>query len=189
MAKSTTLNQDKNDDDSTPLQLIRLNNTERTSVQIKTLLEVVSSCENAVIIIPETGCTVEMEDVIKQSATETYLAAQIRLRDILDDQARWGLADEKDDQAADLVEGNLMIQDAQMAALKASQLPHRKLNCQLRLFDVGWIAWTGGENPLTDVLHGIGRSPEEALAAFDKNYATITPTDTSTAAPETPEKK
>jgi hypothetical protein len=188
MAKSTTLNQDKNNDDSTPLQLIRLNNTERTAVQIKTLLEVVSSCENAVILIPESGCTVEMEDVIKKSATETYLAAQIRLRDLLDDQARWDLADEKDDQAADLVEGNLMIQDAQMAALKASQLPHRRLNCQLKLFDAGWIAWTGSDNPMSDVLHGIGRSPEEALNQFDKNYSDtsmVTPAET----PETPEKK
>jgi hypothetical protein len=183
MAKSTTLNQDKNDDNSTPLQLIRLNNTERTAVQIKTLLEVVSSCENAVIIIPESGCAVEMEEVIKRSATETYLAAQIRLRDLLDDQARWDLADEKDDQAADLVEGNLMIQDAQMAALKASQLPHRRLNCQLKLFDAGWIAWTGSDNPMSDVLHGIGRSPEEALNQFDKNYS-----DTSMVTPE-PEKK
>jgi hypothetical protein len=188
MAKSTTLNQDKNDGDSTPLQLIRLNNTERTSVQVKTLLEIVSSCENAVILIPEVGCTVQMEDEIRKSATETYMAAQIRLRDLLDDQVRWGLHDEKDDQAADLVEGNLMIQDAQMAALKASQLPHRRLNCQLKLFDAGWIAWTGSDNPMSDVLHGIGRSPEEALNQFDKNYSDtsmVTPAET----PETPEKK
>jgi hypothetical protein len=170
MAKVTTLFPDSGDKKS-PVQLTSLNNLERTQQQVQTLLNIASNCENVLVFETEIGSSVEVEDDVQESATETYLAAHVQLRNIIDDMSRWGDTDSGEIQTRQLVEGNVNLLKKQQAAIDEQSKPHRRLNCQLRLFQNGWVAWVGAETPNSDTLHGIGTSPELALEAFDRNYA------------------
>ena len=158
------------DGDRTPVQLLRLNGLERLEQQVKILCGISSTCEQVLAVSEDEDSTLEIDEKVTGCAIETYVAAHMQLRNIIDDSARWGATDPTDCSTEDLVKGNARIQEKQMEALRQSQMPHRKLNCQLKLFQTGWIAWMGGEFPSSSLLHGIGSSPEEALNNFDINY-------------------
>jgi len=170
MAKSTTLFPDSGDK-RTPVQLTALNNLERTQHQVQTLLNIAANCENVLVFETETGSEVEVDERVVDSAIETYLAAHEQLRNILDDMDRWGDSDSGDVQTRELVDGNLNLLNKQHALLADQSKPHRVLNCQLKLFQAGWIAWVGADSPSSNTLHGVGTSPELALEAFDRNYS------------------
>jgi hypothetical protein len=171
MAKLTTLFPDSGDKKS-PVQLTTLNNLERTQQQVQTLLSITANCESVLVFQTETGDTVEVPDEVKDSAAETYLAVQHQLRNIVLDPIRWDNSDTGDIQTRELVEGNVSLLKKQQDLLSEQAKPHRRLNCQMKLFQNGWVAWVGAELPTSDTLHGIGTSPELALAAFDLNYST-----------------
>lgn len=188
MAKVTTLFPDK-DGDRTPVQLTRLSNTERTAAQVQVLLNIAANCADVCAIALESGDQFDPSDEVVEAASETYVQAQIQLRNIIDDMSRWGTVDEQDTLAEDLVKGNALLLKKQQAAVDSTQAPHRRLNCQLRLFQAGWIAWVGADTPSPEVLHGIGKSPKEALENFDRNFEAATDNTPDTLTTSAPVKK
>jgi hypothetical protein len=161
-------------DGDSKFQIIRTNDNERTQSQIQTLLNVAHNLGDILVLVADSGTEIDVDEAVVASAIETYLSVNVQLRNIIDDMPRWQRSDDNAEKISEqLVNSGLATARKQQALLDEQNRPYRKLGVQLRLFQSGWVAWTGGTEPNTSLLHAVGQSPEEALENFDKNYARV----------------
>jgi hypothetical protein len=173
------------DDNRAKLQVIRVADVARTANQIGTLLNLTNSVMPFLIQNPEVGTAVAQNDEAAKSARETYLLAQTRLRDLVDDQARWGSEDDMrkpfealqaSQRAAQEAEAKLS--KAKVDLLKSATRPCVQLAAKVAQLQVDgearWVCWFGPHPQQTDLV-GVGRSAEEAMRRFDERYTEQVP--------------
>ena len=131
------------------------------------------------LINPWHGFRADGEDAPKNpeariALENTLIKACDRLDKILSDDRRWsidyqmGLEDEFKKSHAN----NVAFLEAQRTAAEEVASPHFQHRPKLAKSQDGqlWIAILGDENDLDNAITGIGRTPEEALQEFDKNF-------------------
>lgn len=162
-------------------QVIRVADITRTVQQANTLLGIAAQSANLLVKSHDIGTTVEIDPVAAEAARKTYELAHVRLRDLIDDEARWG----KDDDLrpafdklhasqAKVHEAEALLADKQKELVAASMRPSVFLGAHVRQFALPtgekvWVAFLGSA-PHPDSVVGEGASPKEAMDAFDRAY-------------------
>lgn len=160
--------------DEKPFAIVRASDIEKTGSQVAVLCQIIDTVLPFLRNAPDTGTTVELAKGAEDEAMKTFELANIKLRDIIDD-PRWDLKPtdaEKASQAT--LEANTVKNLSSAKLVDAMAAPHKLCNANIRLFpSVGWVAWVGDGMPTHHHLHGVGQSPAQAFAAFDRNYSQI----------------
>ena len=156
-------------------RLVRLNNIDRTQQQVRVLLSVVDMCQHLMVKDPEIGCTIDINPEAEKAAADTYALAQVRLRDLIDDQERWGKSDSQADVFTErLAKANLEVAEQQKINLDLLRRPSRIYSATVQKVPlqnsrIVWCAFLGSQ-PMNAALLGLGESPAAALAAFDEEF-------------------
>lgn len=173
------------DENRAKLQVIRVADVARTANQIGTLLNLTNSVMPFLIQHPEIGTAPAQDPEATKSARDTYLLAQHRLRDLIDDQARWGAEDDMRKPFEALQESQRAAQEAETELAKAKTelvksgtRPCVQLNAKVAQMSVDgqprWVCWFGPHPGQTDLV-AMGRSAEEAMRLFDQKYTESLP--------------
>jgi hypothetical protein len=158
-------------------QLIFPNREAVTTGQLANALQVCSMTVTA-LINPWRGF-VEGEDAPKNpeariALENTLIKACNRLDEILSDDRRWSVDYQMalEDEFKKSHAQNLRYVEAHASAAEEVASPHYQHRPKLAKSADGkmWVAILGDERDLNNALVGIGRTPEEALAEFDKNF-------------------
>lgn len=163
---------------STPTKLVQFNSLERLVTQVNTLLAVVDKTHDLLQTGHDVGASVETDPQAKEECRKTHELAHLRLRDILDDQQRWGAQDPQHDRLVQrLIESNLKVHEEQRRSVAEARRPSALLRATCRVASlmldgqraVRWVAFLGAQ-PTNDGLVGIGASPDEAMRNLDARY-------------------
>lgn len=159
-------------------QLIFPNREAVTTGQLQNAITVCSMAVTA-LINPWKGFVADGDETPKVpeariALENTLIKACDRLDKILSDDRRWsidyqmGLEDEFKKSHA----FNLKFLEAQSAAAEEVASPHFQHRPKLAKSADGklWVAILGDESDVSNAVVGMGRTPEEALAEFDKNF-------------------
>lgn len=164
-------------EDDKPLAVVRASDIEKCGSQVAILCQIIEEIGPWCREHLESGCVVNCTPGTQEEATKTFELANIRLRDIIDDSRRWDLVPTGAEKAsADVLEVYKQKAIAQTALVNALLAPHKRLNARIQLFPgTGWVAWVGGPLPYKHDLNGVGNTPSQAFAAFDRAYTEQAP--------------
>lgn len=173
---AVTTSEDSENDKS--LAIIRASDIEKSGSQVAVLCQIIETIGPWCREHLETGCIVNCAPGTQEQAAKTFELANIRLRDIIDDEAsgRWGLRPTGAEEAsAATLEAHRQKTIAQTKLISELSAPHKLMSARIRFFaGTGWVAWVGaGEFPHPLELNGVGNSPAQAFAAFDRAYNTL----------------
>lgn len=153
----------------------RVADVARTGNQVGILLRICESNGNLLAVHNDVGTTTDLDKEAVESARSTFLLAQQRLRDIVDESARWQIHDNLEQHIEAIQRAARETEEIRRDLAASLSKPHRTLGAHLAQFvqnDTGrsvWVAWIGNV-PRPDGLCGEGLSPAEALDAFDQAY-------------------
>lgn len=169
------------------VQVVRVADVTRTGNQVAILLSVLGSSIQLLRADTDVGAHAELDKEAQEEARKTYSLAHLRLRDIIDDQERWTRDDDMSEPFRVLNEGQANLAKAQrevelerIETLKELRRPCRVHGAQLTqtVIDgagtVGWVAYLGPV-PRPDGMVGVGLTPEQAFADFDRNFTAPVP--------------
>ena len=160
--------------DGPKYKLIRSTDLDRTKEQVGILISVLEEARTMAHVFLDSGQTYEVDPRVKEAAARTYESAALQLRNLLDEQPRWGPVDpEVEGFVEQLAQSNLEVAEAQKRLLLERTRPCFVIGATLHRIVVegqpGWLAAVGKE-PDPNSLVGLGLSPEQALRAFDVAY-------------------
>lgn len=137
-----------------------------TSHQIGALLSIFGAAGNFLISGESLRSRDEHESDARDEAAKTFALANLQLRNILDEQARWMIQHPDEMEQLEREMG-----DARLALLNDMRRPSLVMSAKVRYIEAygKWIAWVG--DLVDGTLHGSGETPSAALAAFDVVYA------------------
>lgn len=145
-----------------------------TREQSQTLLNISHHCLNLLISHQEVGTETKMDPDAVKAASDTYCLAQLQLRHLIDDQARWKI-DTRDKVQAEKIK----TLKAQRESIRELQRPSRIYSAKVGRFEVEgrhvWLAWIGGPVPTESDLVAEGLSPAHAMSAFDEAFTRLLP--------------
>lgn len=142
----------------------------KTAQQLRVLIAVMRET-GELICAGENFCSRDQpENDAREQAAKTYEMAAIRMRDILDDQTRWQAVDPADRLEDKIEEIDSAISQVRLQTLQQMQRPSIALQARVQFLpNLGkWAAWVGDLG--TASLHGLGPTPEIAMAMFDEVY-------------------
>ena len=160
-------------------QLLFPNRENVTTGQLQNAITVCSMAVNALINPWQGFSNVSSEDAPKTpeariALENTLIAACNRLDKILADDRRWSIEYQMalEDEFKKSHASNLAFLESQREAAAEVASPHFQHRPKLAKSQDGklWIAILGDEKDLSNAVVGIGRTPEEALREFDKNF-------------------
>ncbi|HSX11621.1 MAG TPA: hypothetical protein VLF94_07905 [Chlamydiales bacterium] len=114
---------------------------------------------------------------VSDSAAATFISVCNRLDEIVADKSRWNLEFQKNlEQKAEVIhQQNLGVLRTQQAAAAEVISPHFRYRPNVaRSPDGGWMAYLG-DPTTTNVILGLGRSPNEAVLNFDSIFKGTVP--------------
>lgn len=157
-----------------PLAIVRASDIEKCGSQVAILCQIIEEIGPWCREHLEAGCVVNCGPGTQETAIKTFELANLRLRDIIDDEAsgRWGLKPTGAEEASSKVlEAYRLKAEAQTKLVNKLLAPHKAYNARIHFYPgTGWVAWVGGPVPLKHDLNGVGNSPAQAFAAFDRAY-------------------
>jgi len=139
-----------------------------TQAQVMPILHMVQalvSCLNGPAFMTDETARKELDGGVKAAMESTIVRACSRLDSILDENPRWTISESP-------VEKYLSTQsalaEAQMKLTQHAMKPHQRHKPALiKMSDGNWCAILGDVDDLENAVTGIGRTPQEALEAFD----------------------
>ena len=169
------------------VQVVRVADVSRTANQVGILLNVLGASIQMLRADTDVEAHAELDKESQDEARKTYSLAHLRLRDIIDDQERWTRHDDMSEPFRVLNEGQANLAKAQQAVeqervetMKELRRPSRIYGAQLVQTAIdgagtlGWVAFIGPA-PRQDGMLGIGLTPEQAFADFDRNFTAPIP--------------
>jgi hypothetical protein len=160
---------------SSPVKVIQASDTVKSSAHVSQLLSIANHSGQFLMLPDNLENKVEVDNEARKAARETFVMAHVRLRDLIDEQHRWGLQQSRSEaKATELIETSVELHKSQTKSTDELRRPSLVLNARVRQFvGHGWIAWVGDGLPDTRSLHGVGPSPDLAMKAFDKMFFDI----------------
>lgn len=179
-------------DNDPKVLFVRSTDVQKTGEQIQQLLNIANHSAQVLCRPDSVDSRVDVDDVALEQSRKTYEAVNLQLRQLLDEQNRWALVPSAlEERMNAAVSKHEEMVAARIELARNATRPSVFLQPQVRLFNVGWIAWLGDGLPESNSLHAIGRTPAEAMQAFDRAfYQAQSAADAVTVpAPETPAPK
>jgi hypothetical protein len=139
-----------------------------TQAQVMPILHMVQalvSCLNGPAFMTDETTRKDLDGGVKSAMESTIIRACGRLDAILGEDSRWTISESP-------VEKYLSTQsalaEAQMKLTQHAMKPHQRHKPALiKMSDGNWCAMLGDVDDLDNAITGIGRTPQEALDAFD----------------------
>jgi hypothetical protein len=139
-----------------------------TQAQVMPILHMVQalvSCLNGPAFMTDETTRKDLDGGVKSAMESTIIRACGRLDAILGEDSRWTISESP-------VEKYLTTQsalaEAQMKLTQHAMKPHQRFKPALiKMSDGNWCAILGDVDDLENAVTGIGRTPQEALEAFD----------------------
>ncbi len=154
--------------------VLRQFDTSKSDAHVAQLLHIAEQASKYLWSRQEVGEVIDVDKTLQDESRETLRLVHVRLRDLIDETPRWSLAPTATErESSKLVNSTLELYGEKVKNAKIYNRPSIFLRPKIARFEVGWIAWIGGDTPLKKDLHGIGASPELALEAFDQAYRTL----------------
>jgi hypothetical protein len=167
MPKVLTGNQDEEH-----VKFVQASALARTGGQVGVLLEVIDKVYRPLCAVIDVGQQFSVDAALADESRKTVELAHSRLRDLIDDGARWSLGDSAEDKAQ-LASAKLDVElkRASVRALEMGMRPCYRMSCHLQRLTLPsgerkWCAWYGPE-PVDGALMAFGDTPEKALSNFD----------------------
>ncbi len=150
---------------------VRSTDVQKTGEQIQQLLNIANHSAQVLCRPDSVESKLDVDDVALKEARKTYELVNLQLRQMVDEQLRWSLVPSalETRMSAAVTKHEEMVA-ARIEVAKNATRPSVFLQPQVRLFNVGWIAWLGDGMPESSSLHGVGRTPAEAMQAFDRAF-------------------
>lgn len=155
-----------------PIQATTLS---RTVGHVDVLLRIIATTDKSFLIGTDPGETVDVDPSMKAENFKTYSMAHSRLRDVLDDQARWAAVNSaEDEQILSYLDTAKRVDRQRTITLRESSRPCFLLRAQVMRATLNdepkWCAWHGSPEPQNGGLVGWGNTPNEAFRDFDRAY-------------------
>ena len=168
------ISQRENPEEQRTTSIVRMAETQKSDAHISQLLAIANHSMQLLVKPDALDDKVEIDPASQEQARKTYELVHIQLRNLIDEPRRWTLeSTEHEKESSKLIDSTVKLYDAKIATQKSYNRPSTFLRPKVRLFTVGWIAWTGDGPPTQTSLHGRGSTPAEALKNFDEVYYDI----------------
>lgn len=184
-------------EDERPVIIQRQPDTAKSEAHIGQLLSIAGHCAQNLFFETEVGHTVDADPALREETKKTFELVHSRLRDLIDENARWSLEPAPLEKALDeLTKSNAAYIEEKRKGLANLNRPSVTFSAKIGHFaGVGWVARIGDGLPTDTSWHGIGETPEKAMQAFDDAFTgknitiSVVPPEPPPPAPEPPKKR
>ena len=174
MSHVATATQPPNNSDEDGAKITFMADTQKSDAHVSQLIAIANHSMQMLVRPDSFDERVEIDADAQAQARKTYELAHLQLRNLIDEPNRWSLRQtENEKQTSGLIDATQKLYDQKTTNAKIYNRPSVFMRPRVRLFNVGWICWTGDELPSSNCVHGIGESPALAMKAFDDAYYAI----------------
>jgi hypothetical protein len=172
--------------------LLHSTEDERNVSQIGMLLQIREQASQLLVRQEQIGSPWTVDEEAVKDARETFTLAGVRLRDLIDEQRRWGLdPNEIDIKTAAVLDLKIEESENRIQTQEKMRSPSAFYRTQLRRIEypagkLVWVCWLGANEPTLNDVHGFGQTPAEACQAFDAEFHKAIPPEEKPPAPTQP---